>query len=519
MKKTTYLWIALLQAIAIALYHYFFHEPWRDEVQPWLIARDTHGLFSLLQILRNEGHPPLLYLLLKGVSFGLSGKAALAVVTGLGFFSLSAGIYFFLLAYGISLGRSLLYALALATTYSASYEMGVIARGYGLGLGLILLAWSAWKTSRARVACFLFALATITSVLAALMVGALAIKLFIEEFSEHRFRRSGYLLFGLVPAALWFAFLLLPAADRGVPENLTDPLAFWELVRLALREAIGGDFFSLGLSRANDFLHHFGFPTHWWNVEYSPLAKTLAHWLIALTGGAAVLWTAGSPPLRRHFFAGALALAIGFCLFEFLFRFVYPPNYRHYLFLFFPLYLSLVAFWVKRAESHGGVMWLPVALLVLTLVTQTLASALAFSSDYTWYFSQSAIAEKLIPNLPSTVVVSPVDQTASPMALYLTQAQLVSPVAGGRTFSFVRWDKNRNHKPVPLDRLFAHHCEVAERTRGQVFFAAATTGWETHHVLKKIFSAPPVARTAVPSEAFSFYAVDCLHSPRILTQF
>ena len=285
--------------------------------------------------------------------------------------------------------------------------MGVIARGYGLGMGLILGGWAAWKVERLRIAAPVLALATLTSIPAALVVVVLAIKLFVEELPEKGLRRTGYLLGSVTPAAAWFALLLLPSPDRGVPENLTDPLAFWALMKLAFHEAVSGDFFSVGLVRANDFLHHFGFPTHWWNLEYSPLAKNVAHLLLAVTGLGAVVWTAAAKEFRRYFFGGAIALVVGFCLFEFLFRFLYSPNYRHYLFLFFPLYVALVAFWVKRAESHGGVVWVPVALLVVTLITQAMAGALAFSSDYTWYFSQSAIAEKLIPNLPTTVVGAP----------------------------------------------------------------------------------------------------------------
>ena len=40
------------------------HEPWADEAQAWLLARDS-GLFELLfKRLRYEGHPGLWYLIL-----------------------------------------------------------------------------------------------------------------------------------------------------------------------------------------------------------------------------------------------------------------------------------------------------------------------------------------------------------------------------------------------------------------------------------------------------------------------
>src|SRR4029079_19519456 len=46
-------------AISIA-----FHEPWRDEVQAWLLARGSTGLVTLVRNSRYEGAPVLWHLLL-----------------------------------------------------------------------------------------------------------------------------------------------------------------------------------------------------------------------------------------------------------------------------------------------------------------------------------------------------------------------------------------------------------------------------------------------------------------------
>jgi hypothetical protein len=40
------------------------HELWRDEVQAWLLARDSSSAIDLLSRQRNEGHPALWQLLL-----------------------------------------------------------------------------------------------------------------------------------------------------------------------------------------------------------------------------------------------------------------------------------------------------------------------------------------------------------------------------------------------------------------------------------------------------------------------
>ena len=41
-----------------------FHEMWRDEIQAWLIVRDSHSVADLFRNLRYEGHPALWYVLL-----------------------------------------------------------------------------------------------------------------------------------------------------------------------------------------------------------------------------------------------------------------------------------------------------------------------------------------------------------------------------------------------------------------------------------------------------------------------
>ena len=42
----------------------FNHEMWRDEIQAWLLARDSSNFLNLLNNLRYEGHTPLWHFLL-----------------------------------------------------------------------------------------------------------------------------------------------------------------------------------------------------------------------------------------------------------------------------------------------------------------------------------------------------------------------------------------------------------------------------------------------------------------------
>jgi len=62
-KKLQFLIIASL-FLLLNLSSLVFHEMWRDELQAWLIARDSKNILELFINLKYEGHPALWYLLL-----------------------------------------------------------------------------------------------------------------------------------------------------------------------------------------------------------------------------------------------------------------------------------------------------------------------------------------------------------------------------------------------------------------------------------------------------------------------
>ena len=59
----------------------YFHEPWFDEAQAYLLARDSSFHDLLMYWTHYEGHPPLWHLLLRGaVKVGLPYELALKSV-------------------------------------------------------------------------------------------------------------------------------------------------------------------------------------------------------------------------------------------------------------------------------------------------------------------------------------------------------------------------------------------------------------------------------------------------------
>ncbi len=124
---------AFVAQVAILLPH---HEPWFDEGQAWLLARDANLVELFTRLLRYEGHPPLWHLLLMvparlgmpyvtmqimGAAFAIAGATVIAfrspfpwfVRAGL-LFSFVIGYQYALVARSYTLAPLLLFAVALA---------------------------------------------------------------------------------------------------------------------------------------------------------------------------------------------------------------------------------------------------------------------------------------------------------------------------------------------------------------------------------------------------------------------
>ena len=126
------LWCAVVAYTALLAFNIAHHEPWADEAQAWLLARDSNLLELWTKLLRYEGSPGLWHTLLYfcirlGVPYAgidvISGLAGLAAVC-------------LLLRYA---PFPLPVRLLLPFTFFLSYQYAVIARNYSL-LPVLLFA-------------------------------------------------------------------------------------------------------------------------------------------------------------------------------------------------------------------------------------------------------------------------------------------------------------------------------------------------------------------------------------------
>lgn len=133
--------IAYMAVVAVVMY---FHEPWFDEAQSWLIARDSSFVDLLTLRPHYEGHPPLWTLLLSipaktGIPYeiGLKGVQLLCV-------ALLGGWLIFRAPF------SKLAVFLLPFTYFLCFQYGVTSRPYALLCAALFMVAHYWKQSDSK---------------------------------------------------------------------------------------------------------------------------------------------------------------------------------------------------------------------------------------------------------------------------------------------------------------------------------------------------------------------------------
>lgn len=135
----------------------YYHEPWFDEAQAWLIARDATILELLTSITHYEGHPPIWYLILmpfakNGVTFEIGLKSINFTLA-----TIAMGIFIFKAPFNRFIRCTIPF------TYFFFYQYGVISRAYSLMMLGFVLSALMYKDRNKKPFHFIVALAVICS--------------------------------------------------------------------------------------------------------------------------------------------------------------------------------------------------------------------------------------------------------------------------------------------------------------------------------------------------------------------
>jgi hypothetical protein len=399
------------------------HEPWGDELQAWLIARHSGSLAELFHNMRYEGHPPLWYLLLYGVTrvtVDPAGMQILHVAIG------AAAVFVFARFAPFSALQKCLFAFG----YFPLYEYGVISRSYGLGL-LVLFgfcaAFRAGSNKNYPLLAVLLAVLVQTNVYQVMIAAALVLGMFFEVGGFRGLRgffevRTGERLAAiaiLAASVVSVAIVMAPPADRGAAFD-------WRLhdepVAIALSSVWNGYVPLPPLTV--QFWNHNVLETGWLTAVLSCALLGLSVFVLARKPMAAVVYVAGTAAMVA--FTGLL----------------YYGSVRHYGHTFV---LFVAALWIaeRLPESPGPRARWSSTLFTVLLVVHVAAAAVAVSVDWAHPFSRGRDAAALLRErgLADRFIAGDIDNAIIPVGAFLEQE--IYFLQGERMGSFVLWDTGR----------------------------------------------------------------------------
>ncbi len=446
---------AVLLALALSR-----HEMWRDEIQAWLLARDTPRWWGIFSAIRYEGHPGLWHFLLWPLAHLTWNPVAMQVLHG-AVATVTAWLIFRRAPFPWAV------RLLLPFGYFLFYEWGVISRNYGLSALLFAAFCSAYarRWHAFPWAALALALACHTNIQSIILVMALAPVLAAEyavaavrrrRGADRAGRRVGA---GFALIAIGLASAVLQA--RPPPDSSLAPgwHTFWDDERAQLVAA----------SLARAYVPVPEVRPDWWNscrltgtglagegrLRLPPFAAP-AFAVLAMAGLAALLVRRPWPMLAWTL--GTLGLLV--------FAYVkYRGFARHDG---FHLLWLLVVFWMARSSEPLALPWAgPARLwpraeawgfgLILAGVSalQAWAAAAAAGADWGQVFAAGPLAAAWLREhgyVESRYCFA--GQAAPEVSAVVGLARLASVryVAPGRDGSYVIW-RTGDDERIPDDRL------------------------------------------------------------------
>ncbi len=418
------------------------HEMWRDEIQAWLIARDSPSPIEVLYHLnRGDGHPGLWHLCLyylKQITWSPVIMQPFHLIIA------CTSVYVFVRFAPFTRLHKALFPFG----YLVFYEYAIICRNYALGVLLLFVFCALFKERQTRFPLlgFILLLLAHTNIVALIVAIAIAVSLAWELIStpsrpSKRDIRVGFalILFGILtsiiqlkpstPGRFEWSDLTRGVSDLERFQNAVNiiPKAFFPIPEVTLR---------------------------FWNtflLDSIPGANAVKLTLAVLILLFAVTYLCRKPAALLMYLIGTLGILAFFASY---FGFI-----RHWGYLYI---LFLAAIWISRfcddaaprkRTRHGHfrrrLNWLSLAtersltyVLILLLTVQLIGGVAAASLDYKYPFSEGKAVARFIKEseLDDMIIAPEVRSDVSLEILgYLGKAQFYYP-RPRRFGSFVSWD-------------------------------------------------------------------------------
>ena len=473
---------ALTAAYALVLFYAMLHhEMWRDEIQPWLLARDSAGVLDLLRNMKYEGHPPLWHLLLMPITRLTSSPFAMQILH----LAIASTTVFVVAKYA---PFKPLHKMLLVFGYFPLYEYGLISRHYALALLLVvvtcvLLKQRHQKPLRLAVALFLMSYTHALACIVAISVMAgLALEYFLnrQTLAEDKTvdLRRNYAGFVLVAAGILLSMLQMnPAADapRGSWFLEVSLQRIWEISINALGAFTAG----LGLDSAQTDAarSYFVAPTGL-NLTGSDFSLDLAT-LLKIILPMAVAGALAAP--IACYWEKPVALAVYLCCITGLLIFFYLVSLDYVRYYGFLLIAILLLVWSgryftfrfrnqkRKEENTSSPAASPVIGILLTVFLAVHAfsglKAVADDVERPFSFGKQTATYIEAEGLDLLPMIGEPDSFSSTVVGHLQRKRKIHYARGNREGSFVRWDAERQ---IDDATLLAQTRALATRAGGRV---------------------------------------------------
>jgi len=208
--------------LAVSIVGILHHEPWRDEIQAWLIALHSHSIAELYNNCLYEGHPMLWHLLLYAVSSisdNIAGMQVLSVCIT------TTSVFLFYQYSPFSRIQKILFSFG----YLTLFQYNIVSRSYGLVLlfSILFLIWFSSQQQNKWGWIILFLLANVSASGIVLSLTFISLHL-LRNWDNYQFKINIFTLLQKNWGFIFFTFLgILLSAWQILPEK---------------NNTIGGDF-------------------------------------------------------------------------------------------------------------------------------------------------------------------------------------------------------------------------------------------------------------------------------------
>ena len=443
-KETRYALGLTFLFLVVGGYTLSHHEMWRDEIQAWLIVRDSASVFELFAHLKYEGHPGLWHLYLMPLTRITHSPVIMKVFHLL---ITVVTVYLFVRYAPFNRFQKFLFCFG----YFVLYEYGIIARNYAFGLLLITVFCILFSERYRRfiwIGCVLFLLAH-TSVHALMLAIAMGFALCCEYLWRHRLskplaqeieaiddKKTIWIGFALIGIGIITSVLQLnPPPDTGfaVEWRLAyEPEELSKVIKLISHALLPIPEFSL----------------NFWNkhqLDTYPFFQSIQIPFCCLLILCSVLLLLKRPTALLIYLVATFGLLVFFYI-------KYYGSMRHHGFLFITL---LMAGWIHRDCPEISLPFKSLNELTQRLfspfftfifICQFIGGITAVALEHRYVFSYGKQVAEYISteDMQDMVMVGEIDYAASTIVGYLEKDEIYY-IHGSRFGSFVKWDDVRMH--------------------------------------------------------------------------